>query len=77
VGTALLDDLAADADEDEPDVDDLAEAAEALDESVTDEDAVAADAPTDEPAAEVAEDGAEEADEAEGDEDDEDESKGS
>jgi large subunit ribosomal protein L17 len=77
VGTALLDDLAADADEDEPDVDDLAEAAEAGDESVTDEDAVAADAPADEPEAEVAEDGAEEADEAEGDEDDEDESKGS
>ena len=76
VGTALLDDLAADADEDEdePDADDLAAAAEAGDESVTDEDEAAADAPDDEPAAEVAEDGAEEADEAE---DDEDESKGS
>ena len=75
VGTALLDDLAADADEDEPDADDLAEAAEAGDESVTDEDAVAADAPGDDPAAEVDEDGAEEADEAAAD--DEDESKGS
>ena len=78
VGTALLDDLAADADEDEPDEDDLAAAAEAGDESVTDEDTVAADAASDdEPVAEVAEDGAEEADEAEAGEDDEDESKGS
>jgi large subunit ribosomal protein L17 len=75
VGTALLDDLAADADEEEPEAGDLAEAAEAGDESVTDEDEVAADAPADDPAAEVAEDGAEEADEAAAD--DEDESKGS
>ena len=80
VGTALLDDLAAEADEDEdePDADDLAEAADAGDESVTDEDTVAEDVTVDdEPAAEVAEDGAEEADEAEGADDDEDESKGS
>ena len=78
VGTALLDDLAADADEDEPDEDDLAAAAEAGDASVTDEDTVAEESTSDdEPAAEVAEDGAEEADDAEGAEDDEDESKGS
>lgn len=79
VGTALLDDLAADADEDEgePDVEDLTEAAETGDESVTDvEDATAAG--DDEPTAEVADDAEDAEDTGAGeDEGDEDEAKGS